>query len=60
MARLVEPTDFGEEFLNVVKVFSLFRYYLPLEEDEALCLIKHKIIPFTQGCFEPIWLKLAQ
>ena len=62
MPRLVEidPLILEENvFINVVKVFSLFRYYLPLEKDEALYLNKQKL-PSPKDALSLLWLKLAQ
>ena len=45
--------------LNVVNVFSLFRYYLPLEKGKALYLNKlESRLPKDALC--KVWLKLAQ
>ena len=44
------PHRSPDKTLKIVNVFSLFRNYLPLAKD---------LIPFTQGCFVQVWLKLA-
>ena len=46
-------------FLNVVNVFSLFRYYLPLEKSRALHLNKLES-PSPKDALCKVWLKLAQ
>ena len=46
-------------FFNFVNVFSLFCYYLPLEEDRALHLNKIEI-PSSKDALCQVWLKLAQ
>ena len=46
-------------FLKFVNVFSLFRYYLPLEKGEALHLNKFES-PSPKGALCQVWLKLAQ
>ena len=46
-------------FLNFVNVFSLFRYYLPLEKGGALHLNKLES-PLPKDALFQVWLKLAQ
>ena len=46
-------------FLNFIKVFSLFRNYLPLERGSALHLNKLDS-PSPKDAFCKVWLKLAQ
>ena len=46
-------------FLKFVNVFSLFRYYLPLEKGVALHLNKLES-PSPKDALSQVWLKLAQ
>ena len=46
-------------FLNFVNVFSLFRYYLPLEKGGALHLNKLES-PSSKDDLSQVWLKLVQ
>ena len=46
-------------FSNFVNLFSLFRFYLPLEKDEALHLNKVEF-PSPKDTLCQDWLKLAQ
>ena len=48
-----------EDFFNFVNVFSLFRYYLPLEKGGALHLNKLES-PLPKDALCQVWLKLAQ
>ena len=48
-----------EDFFNFVNVFSLFRYYLPLEKGGALHLNKLES-PLPKDVLCQVWLKLAQ
>ena len=49
-----------EIFFNFVDVFSLFRYYHPLEKDLTLNLNKTNLIPFTQGYFVSNLIEIGQ
>ena len=54
-----KPSGSGEDYLNFVDVFSLFRYHLPLEKDRVLHLKKFESTsPKDALCH--VWLKLAQ
>ena len=46
-------------FLKFVNLFSLFRYYLPLEKGVALHLNKRES-PSPKDAFCQVWLKLVQ
>ena len=46
-------------FKNLVNVFSLYCCNLPFYKG-LVRSFKKKLIPFTQGCFVPILMKLAQ
>ena len=46
-------------FLNFVKIFLLFRNYLPLEKGRAFYLKKLES-PLPKGALCQVWLKLAQ
>ena len=48
-----------EDFFYLVYVFSLFWWNLPFKKGWGPSFEK-KLIPFTQGCFVQIWIKLAQ
>ena len=48
----------GEEFFNCANVFSLFRYYLPLERDRGLQLNKFESHLRKYALYQ-VWLKLA-
>ena len=48
----------GEDFLNFVNVFSLFHFYLPLEEGVTLHLNKLKS-PSPKNFMCHVWLKLV-
>ena len=53
------PSDSWEDFFNFIIVFSLFRNYLPLEEDVALHLNKLES-PSPKEVLSQVWLKLAK
>ena len=46
-------------FLKFVNLFSLFRYYLPLEKGVALHLNKRESLS-PKNALNQFWLKLAQ
>ena len=48
-----------EDFLIFVNVFSLFRYYLPLEKGWALHLKRLESSSHKNALYQ-VWLKLAQ
>ena len=48
-----------QDFINYVNVFSLFRYYLPLEKGVALHLKKLEF-PSPNDALCQVWLKLGQ
>ena len=48
-----------EKFIfNVINVFSLFHYYLPLETGLLIYLTKPET-PFTYGCLTPMLVEIA-
>ena len=51
--KLAQFLFWRQSFLNFVNIFSLFRYYLPLEKDRLLLWT-------NLGCFVRSWLKLAK
>ena len=55
----ISPASGSEEhFLNFVKVFTLFSYYLPLEKDRGPSF-EQTWIPFTKDCFVPSLLEIG-
>ena len=55
----IGPAILENKILKFVNVFSLFRYYLPLEKGVALHLNKFEfLLPKDDLC--QVWLKLAQ
>ena len=58
-ASQIESNTGEEDFFNFVNVFSLFRYYLPLEKGGTHHLNKLES-PSPKDALCQVWLKLAQ